>query len=362
METFNKACNVVSRTAWAEKTLTRNALHRLSYRRIREEYGLSSQLAVRAIGKVVESYKVEKKTLHVFRKHSAVIYDQRILCPKGGNRLSILTVDGRQEIAFAHRPDIRFDLGSLRGQADLLYTKGNFYLCFCIEVAHKAPLETEGIIGVDFGIVNLATTSEGGTFSGEAVDRMREKTMVLKRALQKRGTKSAKRHLKKLSGREARFKRITNHVISKEIVRAAEGTRRAIALEDLKGFHGRKTVNRAARERFGKWAFGQLRQFIQYKAALRGVAVIAVDPTNTSRTCSACGHVSKSNRKSQSLFSCQSCGTTMNADYNAALNIAARAAVNRPIAVHPHPLSTAPLGTASSVQPGFLTPCALGTG
>ena len=286
MGVYNEACNFASRMAWHERIVARNALHRLCYRTMRQMYGLSSQLAIRAIGKVVESYKVDRKTLHHFKKDSAVVYDQRILSFRSSNEMSILTLEGRMRVPFVCRADYCVDPARVRGQADLLYRRGNYFLCLAIEEAEILPLEPQGVLGVDLGIVTLATTSEGRRFSGEAVDSVREKTTTLKRALQQRGTKSAKRHLKKLSGREARFKRVTNHVISKEIVWAAKGTRRAISLEDLKGFSGRKTVHKAVRERFGKWAFGQLRQFIEYKARREGIPVIFVDPRNTSCMCS----------------------------------------------------------------------------
>ena len=90
---------------------------------------------------------------------------------------------------------------------------------------------------------------------------------------------------------------------------------------------------RGAEERLGKWAFGQLRAFVEYKAKLRGVPVLVVDPRDTSRRCSGCGHTERLNRVSQSEFRCRSCGHGENADLNAAENIRWRADVNQPIAV-----------------------------
>ncbi len=77
------------------------------------------------------------------------------------------------------------------------------------------------------------------------------------------------------------------------------------------------------------WSFGQLRTFVGDKAQIAGVPTLAVDPRHTSQMCSACGHIAKANRKSQSEFECQRCEFALNADINAALNIKARAAVNR---------------------------------
>jgi IS605 OrfB family transposase len=114
-------------------------------------------------------------------------------------------------------------------------------------------------------------------------------------------------------------------------VAKAKDTHRQIALEDLKGISERTVVNHSQRRRHKSWAFNQLRQFIQYKAAIAGVLVKLVDPKNTSRTCPQCGFVSKSNRKSQSVFLCQSCGFASNADLVGATNISRKAEVNPPI-------------------------------
>src|SRR5207253_10498828 len=101
---------------------------------------------------------------------------------------------------------------------DLLYRNGTFYLAVTLEVPIPTPGEVIDTLGVDLGIINLATDSEGETFSGQAVEKNRQRHHALRQRLQKHGTKSAKKHLGKLAGSEARFKRNTNHVISKRIV------------------------------------------------------------------------------------------------------------------------------------------------
>ena len=188
------------------------------------------------------------------------------------------------------------------------------------------------MLGVDLGIVNIAVDSDGNVWSGKAVNTARSKFRRMRRKLQQKGTRSAKRLLKKRSKREVRFGRDINHCISKHLVSSAEGTRRAIALEDLGGISRRVTVCRQQRARHGSWAFAQLRQFVEYKAQMRGVAVILVDPRNTSRTCPVCGHVSKSNRPTRDCFKCRSCGFSGPADSVAATVIRdrGRAAVNQP--------------------------------
>lgn len=137
--------------------------------------------------------------------------------------------------------------------------------------------------------------------------------------------------LRRLSGKERRFATAAHHVISKCIVEKAQGTTRGIALEDLTHIRERVTARKSRRATLHSWSFAQLRSFIEYKAQRRGIPLTLVDPRNTSRTCPACGHVDKANRKSQAVFSCTQCGCVGHADHFAAVEISRRAAVNRPI-------------------------------
>jgi IS605 OrfB family transposase len=196
-----------------------------------------------------------------------------------------------------------------------------------------------GTLGVDLGIVNLATDSEGETFSGALIHTVRARYHLRRQRLQKVNTKNAKRRLRQNAGKERRFQSDTNHVISKRIVQKAAVSCKAIALEDLTGIRERTTVRHEHRYERHSWAFFQLRAYISYKAAWAGVPVHLVDPRNTSRTCSQiqCGHCEKANRKSQAEFLCQRCGFALNADHNAALNISRKdpkqwAVVNQPLA------------------------------
>jgi putative transposase len=247
--------------------------------------------------------------------------------------VSLLTLLGRVLVPFLIGGYQQTRMGAIQGQADLLYRRGIFYLAVTLDVPEPALDEAKGTLGIDLGIVNLATDSEGESFSGQAVEHNRKRHHALRQRLQKRGMKSALRHLKNLSGKEARFKRNTNHVMSKQIVQKAKANGQAIAIEDLRHIRKRtdSTVRRSQRAKHSSWAFGQLRSFLSYKAALAGVPLHLVDPRNTSRTCHVCGHCAKANRKSQASFVCQQCGLSMNADFNAAINISV-AAVMQPIA------------------------------
>ena len=167
-------------------------------------------------------------------------------------------------------------------------------------------------------------------------------------ALQKKGTKSAKRHLKRVRGKQARFRRNNDHILSKRIVGTAERGA-TIVLENLTDIRKRSKVKRKteASRRVHSWSFAQLKSFIEYKAEERGCRVVAVDPRHTSQACSCCGHTVRSNRRSRGRFECRACGFELHADLNAARNIAAKyhasvairdaggLTVNQPIASSP---------------------------
>jgi putative transposase len=333
VEAFNSACNHLASLG---KHTNKYELQKVAYREIREKYGLSAQMAVRAISKVVETWKTHPESTPEFKLRGAMQYDQRILSFKGLDRVSIATLRGRLKLRLLVGGYQKEALegrrwGMRRGQADLVYRNGEFFLYVVVDTPEENPFQPKNIIGVDLGIVNIATDSTGRNWSSERVENVRKKYESLRSRLQAIGTKSAKRHLKRLSGKERRFKRDVNHCISKELVGYAEGTSSVIALEDLKGIRKRITVGRSERSRHSKWAFSELRRFIEYKAKLRGVPVIVVDPKNTSRECPLCHYTDKGNRPTRDVFRCLSCGYTAPADYVGALNIRARAAVSQPI-------------------------------
>ncbi|MEV4475674.1 transposase [Nonomuraea sp. NPDC049504] len=213
-----------------------------------------------------------------------------------------------------------------RGESDLVCRDGMWFLHATVEVAEQPLSEPDGFVGVDLGIANIATTSDGVRHCGKALNAVRHRHRRLRRRLQARRTKSAKRLLKRRRRREARFAAQVNHVIAKSIVTEAERTGRGIALEDLQGIRERVRLRKPQRVTLHSWSFHQLGAFIAYKAVRAGVAVIAVDAAHTSQQCSHCGHVDKRNRPDQATFSCTSCGFAEHADVNAARNIASRGA------------------------------------
>ena len=321
MERFNAACDALAGVAFANRCANKVELQKLAYHDIRRDFGLSAQMTVRAIAKVVEAYKLDKDIQTTFRPHGAIVYDQRILSWKGADRVSILTNDGRQIMPWVCGAYQHAQLNRVRGQADLIYRGGMFFLYVTIDVGDVPQGDPTEYLGVDLGRRNIAADSDGETFCGALNASLRKRHARLRRNLQRKGTKSAKRLLRARRRKEARFASDLNHRISKAIVRKATDTGRGVAVEDLTHIRSRITVQRSERRAHHSWAFAQLRAFLTYKAALAGVPLIAVNPRYTSQACPACGCINRRNRPTRDRFQCIACGHAGPSDTTAARNI-----------------------------------------
>jgi IS605 OrfB family transposase len=220
------------------------------------------------------------------------------------------------------------DLALLRtrriGETDLICRDGKWFLYATVD-APQATLAnpSNGFVGVDLGIVNIATTSDGDRLAGARLNRYRNRQQRLRKRLQAKKTSSARRLLKKRRRKARRFASDVSHQISKRIVAEAQRTGRGIAVEQLTGIRERVRLRKPQRAMLHSWAFAQLGGFLAYKAQAAAVFV-HVDPAHTSKTCRACGWVDKRNRRSQAVFECGRCGFVGHADHNAAINIATR--------------------------------------
>jgi IS605 OrfB family transposase len=330
MEQANALCNVMSGFAWDNQVFGAFKLQKMSYKQMRDISRLTAQIVIRCYSKVADAYKRDKRTKRQFRKSGAIAYDERILRWYTNKQfVSIWSVDGRLAIPYQVGERQRELLQHQKGESDLVYSKQKkvFYLMVVCQISEPMEQETEDALGIDLGIANIAVNSDGHTHTSEVIEHNRQKIQRLRSTLQKRGSLSAKRHLRKLAGRQRRFQKATNHVISKRLVEKAQCTNRAIGLEDLTGIRQRTKAKSAdQRARHSNWSFHQLRQYIAYKARMVGIPVVLVDPGHTSQQCSCCGFIDKGNRRSQSEFLCLSCGYAEHADLNAAKNIAFRAA------------------------------------
>ena len=333
LDTCNAACDWLSGQAWQTETFRQFELHKLAYYPLRERFGLSAQAAVRCIAKVADAYKTRRPGQRTFRPTAAQPYDHHILRFTREDAVSIWTAAGRQTVPFVCGEYQRRYLPFRKGEVDLMVIRGTFYLAVVCDVDESAAIPAADVLGVDLGVVNLATDLDGTVYSGAAVETKRRTYTHRRRNLQRKGTKAAKRKLRRISGRQSRLQKDTNHRISKALVQSAQRTGRALALEDLTGIRDRVTARRRQRGRLHNWPFFQLRSFVAYKARLVGVPLILVDPRYTSQTCPDCGLIDRRNRPSQATFSCIGCGFAGPADTVAAGNIRsrARAVVNPPM-------------------------------
>ena len=342
----NEAATLVSAQAFQMRVTGKLALQRLVYGDLKA-MGLSAQPAIHVSRKVSGAYAALRANIKagnlgkpgsgrrvaaesrpvVFRADAAQPYDDRCLSWQLDRRtVSIWTTAGRLAgIRFACSGTRLARLREYRqGESDLVHRDGKWFLYATCDIPEPPLADPAGFLGVDLGIANIATTDDGVRHCGRYLNRQRHRARHLRAKLQAKGTKSAKRLLRKRARTEARFAADTNHVIAKRIVTVAERTGRGIALEDLTGIRGRVRLRKPQRVTLHSWAFAQLGQHVAYKAALAGVPVVYVDPAYTSQMCSACGHISKKNRPDQATFCCTSCGFAEHADVNAARNIASR--------------------------------------
>ena len=359
----NEAADHASQVAQSTGAHNKYALQRTVYHELKTMFGLSAQPTLRVLGKVADAYTTRQANLKAgnvgrkgsarreraestpigFRSDAAQPFDDRCLSWQMDARtVSIWTVSGRMKnLDFTSSPDQLKLLAEYRqGESDLICQDGKWFLAATCEVpeAEENP-EPVGFVGVDLGIVEIATTSTGDRFAGRHLNRQRRQQNELRAKLQRKNTKSAKRVLKRLRRREARRARDVNHRISKSIVERAERTDHGIVLEDLKGIRGRVRQSRPSpatalngrlrrstfhRSALHAWGFAQLRDFVTYKARRVGVPVLVVDPAYTSQTCSECDHTSRGNRPSRNRFVCRGCGVVLHADVNAARNLAHR--------------------------------------
>jgi putative transposase len=209
--------------------------------------------------------------------------------------------------------------------ADLIQRDNGWWLHVVVTLPEQEIAPTDQIVGVDLGLNRPAVTSHNRFLGKKVWKAIEGRLFHLKRALQKKGSRSAKRHLKRVRHKQARFRRDCDHVLSKQIVLSAEpGT--TIVLETLKDIRKRTKARRKSENarRIHSWSFAQLKGFIGYKAEERGLTVVVVDPRHTSQACSRCGHTARTNRRSRGRFVCQKCGVELHADLNAACNIATK--------------------------------------
>lgn len=344
---YTEAYNYICEIGFKEHNFDKRKLHDQTYNYCRTQFSLPSELTTQVRDQAAESIKATTKLER--KKH------KKFKCPKSKqmalrltknsfniwfdrSEVSVLTLNGRLRCK-VNLPDYFQQYFSWRRKgATLSLKKGKLFLHIVFEKeVENVSQNYDNVLGIDRGIVNIATLSDGTTYSGKHVLQVKQRYQAIRSKLQSKGSKSAKRHLRTLSMRENRFVTDMNHCISKDIVhRCVPGT--VLVLEKLNGIReNSKKLRKSERAKVNSWSFYQLEQFLTYKALAKGCSVQHVDARYTSQKCSICGHTVKGNRITQSHFKCKKCGYECNADLNAAINIANnfRASVNKPIVASP---------------------------
>lgn len=338
MREYAKAFNTSAKWGYDSHTCNKVENHKATYRVVRESGELPSSLVQGARDCACEALKALKcKTLPVRRPLSAMRYNHRVATVNMLHGIvTLATIGGRVKASF-HVPD---NYGPYIGwnikTSAVSYRRDtrDFYLHVSVEAATPAVTNDNVVLGIDRGINNIAVCSDNKFFNSKAVKNVRAHYAKLRAKLQSKGTPSARRKLKKVSGRERRFVTNVNHCIAKAIVNTDYTV---FALEDLAKIRVQKRRGAEQNRKLNNWSFYQLEQFLRYKAEALGKRVVLVDSRYTSQKCSKCGHVYKGNRDG-SDFHCRSCGFHVHADLNASRNIAqagtsglSRLPVNQPI-------------------------------
>ena len=358
MEQYRLACNYVSEYLFNNNfPLNKNEVQKVIYNTIREKFNLKSQMTISCIRSVIARYKTVKTQmarrpykyqdqntgewyrevrdltwLHKpisFNRPQVDLQRNRDWSYLSSGQLSINTLDGRVKVNPICRGFNQYLDGTWKfGLAKLLKSSGKWYLHISAtkEVADFNKQTVKHVVGLDRGLRFLATSydEQGKTafFDGQAIMRKRAKYQKLRTTLQAKGTKSAKRRLKKLSGRENRWISDVNHCLSKTLVQKY-GANTLFVLENLNGVSFERTdLPKALRNQNKSWAFYQLEQFLTYKAHLNNSEVVEVSAKYTSQRCPKCGVIKKDNRNHEKHeYHCDNCGYRSNDDRIGAMNI-----------------------------------------
>ena len=347
VQTYTEGMNYVSAVVYKlGKPRGSAALQKIVYPALREQIGLKSQMSCNVVRQVTGTYR----TLQEQIKAKKTEWQQIAYAPTSmtfsfgrdfsldGDEIGLTTLDGRRKYRFFRYPHMeqyldgtwKFGASKLVKHRDRTYY---FHLCCERETETREVTESSTFMGVDVGQNFLAVASTTDKkcrfFCGGKAKDLRNISSTMRKRLQSKGTRSAKRMLKHLSGRERRLMTDMNHRVSKEIVRfAVQNKVDVIGLEDLSGIRERTETSKKQRYTHHSWAFFELQTLIEYKAREKGIATVYVDPAYTSQTCPRCNHISKNNRNGRS-FVCECCGHSLHADLIGARNIESRARTYR---------------------------------
>lgn len=327
-----------------KKSYNKNKLHNWTYKKLKKQYpNMPTGILQTARDVASETLKRTKLKKKIFGKeYSSMRLDKRNLRVNMlHNTISISSITGRKKLTFIDNPMTQRykDWSAIAGT--LCFKNNQLYLNVVLEKDTPPKINLGGlkvekdVVGIDRGINNIAVLSNNQFFNSKHLKDVKGKYQYLKQVLQNKGTKSAKRKLKILSGKERRFVSDINHRLSKAI---ANSDFKVFSVEDLK-IHTTKKNGRRFNKKLGGWSYKQFEKFLDYKLEALGKILTKINPKYTSQMCSQCNHIERANRK-RSRFKCKNCGFELHSDLNASRNIAnlgkseiSRLYVNQPIVV-----------------------------
>lgn len=352
-QAFSNGCNHVAAFALENRCWNKVKLHNLCYYQVREKVEiLGSQMVCNAIRKVCASYKVLKikKSQEApaikFKDSSSIHYCARTFSLKN-EILSLFTINGRIKCQYQIGPYQEQYLAKGKIKEGELIRKGKrWFFHLVLDIPDVDPLTEGAVMAVDMGENNLATTSNNTIHGGGKLRHKRDKFLARRKTLQSNGSRSAKRKLRRISGKERRYVKETNHLVSKSIIQEAMQTGvQTIIMEDLTHIRKRIKANKRMRCRLHRWSWYELQQFVEYKAKAQGINIQYVNPAYTSLTCSICQSLGIRHKHQ---FKCFNCGSYQHSDRNACQNLCklagsvvpAMASVNMPMVATALPLAT----------------------
>ena len=305
------------------KSYNKNKAHTDLYKKFREEFPTIPSAIIQSIrDTALESVKALKFKFKPKKKpHSHIRYDSRTISLRG-NQLSFSWSGNRIKQIITIPEFFRKRCEGWKFQAGTIgYSKRQ--KCFVANLIFSTgtppvvvSTSNNRVVGVDRGLYNIVSLSDGFLYASNRIREFRRKVLFLKKQLQEKGTRSAKRKLKALSGYEKRFILNENHKIAKQLVDMPYDI---YVLEDLSGIRKQKSKGKKLNKWLSNWSFWQLEQLLTYKAEAVGKQVVKEDARYTSQKCSSCNKIEKSNRDG-SHYTC-SCGYRDHSDTNASKNI-----------------------------------------
>ncbi|MFW9889132.1 MAG: RNA-guided endonuclease InsQ/TnpB family protein [Candidatus Thorarchaeota archaeon] len=336
MNAFTHACQFISKQVQDGPSLNISGLHSTFYRTLRSKFKLPSQMAQSAIRIVVGMHRSGvqasgKKASPQFNSPQLQLQYNRDWSIIDG-KVSLRTLSGRRRISFItgdYQRQYLDDDSWKKGGARLVERKGAYFLHISLEREAPPTHVPKTPIGIDIGIRAFAVARAPNAApliirGGELVDSQ-EKAHRLRRRLQAKGTRSAKRVLARISGQERRIVSDFCRKSAKKIIMyASQFDKPVLVLENLKNIrHWAKRRYPKQRRGLHIWPFRKLSMTLMMRAEERGIPVVFVDPAYTSQICPRCQSLDKRNRKRSNYF-CRACGYQNNSDVIAATNIALR--------------------------------------